>query len=293
MTDALKEKINILRKSVGNTPMVDLGNGIYGKLESENPAGSIKDRAAFYMVVDALEKGELQENGKIVEATSGNTGIGLSYIARELGIECCIVMPKSMSEQRRQMISAYGAKLSLTPASKGMAGAVEEAKRIQQEEGAWLANQFGNTSCITAHFETTAPEIFKTLPNAKYVVSGVGSGGTAMGIKKHIVGNHLNCKVIAVEPASSPLMSEGRSGAHAIQGIGANFIPELVDVSYFDEILTATDDESIKTAIELKDRGFSCGISSGAAYSVARRIRENAEGQIVVILPDSANRYSF
>lgn len=290
---ALKEKINNLRERIGNTPIVDLGGGIYGKLESENPAGSVKDRASFFMIVDALESGALSENGKIVEATSGNTGIGLAYIARELGIECCIVMPESMSVERRQMISAYGAKLVLTPASKGMAGAVEEAKRIEKEENAWLANQFGNPSCITAHYVTTAPEIFSAMPHAKYVVSGVGSGGTAMGIKKYILENNIDCKVIAVEPASSPLMSKGFAGAHKIQGIGANFIPDLVDTTYFDEIMTATNEEAIETAIELNNRGFSCGISSGAAYSVARRMRENVEGQIVVILPDSANRYSF
>lgn len=293
MTNELKNKINALKTHIGNTPIVDLGGEIYGKLESENPARSVKDRVAFYMIVDALNSGKLQEGGKIVEATSGNTGIGLAYIARELGLECIIVMPESMSVERRNMISAYGAKLVLTPASEGMAGAVAMAQRIERNEHAYLANQFSNFSCITAHFETTAPEIFSAMPNAKYIISGVGSGGTAMGIKRYIIEKHIDCKVIAVEPQSSPLMSEGWSGAHKIQGIGANFIPKLVDTSYFDQIVTVTDDDAISATIELNKMGCFCGISSGATYSVAKRIRETNNGQIVAILPDSINRYSL
>lgn len=294
MTDEIKSKIEKLKIRVGGTPLVALSDGIYGKLESENPAGSVKDRAAFYMIADALESGKLREDGTIVEATSGNTGIGLAYIARELGINCIIVMPESMSEQRRRMILQYGAKLVLTPAGKGMAGAVEEAKRIEREDGAWLASQFSNYACVQAHYETTAPEIFSALRDVKYVVAGVGSGGTAMGIKKYILKNGIDCKIIAVEPSKSPLMSKGYAGPHAIQGIGANFLPAIVDVAYFDQIVTASDDDAISDALELYDKyGYKCGISSGAAYNVAKRLREGTKGNIVAILPDSGDRYSI
>lgn len=294
MTDEISFKIERLRNNIGHTPTVNIGYDVYGKLESKNPAGSVKDRAAFYMVADALFSGKLNEEGTIVEATSGNTGIGLAYIAKELGIKCCIVMPESMSEQRRKMILRYGAKLILTPAGKGMAGAVEEAKRIEKEDGAWLANQFSNYACVDAHYETTAPEIFSAFPNAEYIVAGVGSGGTAMGIKKYIVQNKLNCKVVAVEPSESPLMSKGFSGAHKIQGIGANFIPDIVDTSCFDKIMTVCSDDAVSDALELyKNYGCKCGISSGAAYNAAKRLRAQTEGIIVAILPDSGDRYSI
>ena len=262
----MQEKLNILSKMIGNTPMLSLGDGLYGKLEGKNPAGSIKDRAAFYMVMRALEKGDLKERGTIVEATSGNTGIGLSYVARELGLKAVIVMPESMSKERRDMISSYGAELVLTPASEGMAGAVRKANEIAKS-GAWLANQFGNYASVEAHFYTTAPEIFSQVPGAKYVVAGVGSGGTAMGVKKYIEQNAIDCKVVAVEPLSSPLFTQGHAGGHKIQGIGANFIPAIVDVSKFDEVIDVSDDDAIRTTGELyRNFGVKCGISSGAAY---------------------------
>lgn len=275
----------------GNTPMLSLGDGLYGKLEGKNPAGSIKDRAAFYMVMRALEKGDLKEDGTIVEATSGNTGIGLSYVARELGLKAVIVMPESMSKERRDMISSYGAELALTPASEGMAGAVRKANEIAKS-GAWLANQFGNYASVEAHFYTTAPEIFSQVPGAKYVVAGVGSGGTVMGVKKYIEQNAIDCKVVAVEPLSSPLFTQGHAGGHKIQGIGANFIPAIVDVSKFDEVIDVSDDDAIRTTGELyRNFGVKCGISSGAAYFAAQTLRKQVEGDIVVVLPDNGERY--
>lgn len=276
---------------IGNTPMLSLGDGLYGKLEGKNPAGSIKDRAAFYMVMRALEKGDLKERGTIVEATSGNTGIGLSYVARELGLKAVIVMPESMSKERRDMISSYGAELVLTPASEGMAGAVRKANEIAKS-GAWLANQFGNYASVEAHFYTTAPEIFSQVPGAKYAVAGVGSGGTAMGVKKYIEQNAIDCKVVAVEPLSSPLFTQGHAGGHKIQGIGANFIPAIVDVSKFDEVIDVSDDDAIRTTGELyRNFGVKCGISSGAAYYAACSLRQRVDGDIVVVLPDNGERY--
>lgn len=291
MDTKMQEKLNVLSKNIGNTPIIPLGDGLYGKLEGKNPAGSIKDRAAFYMIMRALEKGDLKEDGTIVEATSGNTGIGLSYVARELGVKAVMVMPESMSKERRDMISAYGAELVLTPASEGMAGAVRKANEIAQS-GAWLANQFGNYASVEAHFYTTAPEIFAQVPRAKYVVAGVGSGGTAMGVKKYIEKNAIDCKVVAVEPLSSPLFTQGRAGAHKIQGIGANFIPAIVDVSEFDEVIDVSDDDAIRTTGELYRKfGEKCGISSGAAYYAACSLRQRVDGNIVVVLPDNGERY--
>lgn len=291
MDAKMQEKLDILAKKIGNTPIVSLGERIYGKVEGNNPAGSVKDRAAFYMVLRALQNGDLKEGGTIVEATSGNTGIGLAYVARELGLNAVMVMPESMSKERRDMISAYGAQLVLTPASEGMAGAVKKAKEIA-EGGAWLANQFGNYASVEAHFYTTAPEIFKQVPAAKYVVAGVGSGGTAMGVKKYIEQNNIDCKLVAVEPLASPLLTKGYAGAHKIQGIGANFVPAIVDVSKLDIIIDVADEDAFRSAAEIWHKfGIKCGISSGAAYFAAQMLAKQVEGDIAVVLPDNGNRY--
>lgn len=293
MTDELKNKIARLGASIGNTPIIDMGDGIFGKLEGKNPAGSVKDRAAYYIILRAIEGGELKQGGTIVEATSGNTGIGLAFVAREFGLKAVMTMPESMSAERRKMIADYGAELVLTPASQGMAGAVEAAKAIVEERGAVLANQFGNFASVEAHFYTTAPELFAQIENVKYVVAGVGSGGTVMGIKKYIEDNGLDCKVVAVEPESSPLMSKGIAAPHKIQGIGANFIPKLVKVEKLDKIMTVSNEDAIATAKEIFVRfGEKCGISSGAAYSAAKVLRSQVEGNIAVILPDNGDRYS-
>lgn len=291
MDAKMQEKLDVLSKKIGNTPILSLGDGIYGKLEGKNPAGSIKDRAAFFMIMRALQNGDLKEGGTIVEATSGNTGIGLAYVACELGLNAVMVMPESMSKERRDMISAYGAQLVLTPASEGMAGAVKKAKEIA-EGGAWLANQFGNYASVEAHFYTTAPEIFKQVPAAKYVVAGVGSGGTAMGVKKYIEQNRIDCKLVAVEPLASPLLTKGYAGAHKIQGIGANFVPSIVDVSKLDIIIDVADEDAIRAAAELWHKfGVKCGISSGAAYFAAQTLTKQVDGDIAVVLPDNGDRY--
>lgn len=291
MDAKMQEKLDILAKKIGNTPIVSLDERIYGKVEGNNPAGSVKDRAAFYMVLRALQNGDLKESGTIVEATSGNTGIGLAYVARELGLNAVMVMPESMSKERRDMISAYGAQLVLTPASECMTGAVKKAKEIA-EGGAWLANQFGNYASVEAHFYTTAPEIFKQVPDAKYVVAGVGSGGTAMGVKKYIEQNNIDCKLVAVEPLASPLLTKGYAGAHKIQGIGANFVPAIVDVSKLDIIIDVADEDAIRAAAEIWHKfGIKCGISSGAAYFAAQTLAKQVEGDIAVVLPDNGNRY--
>lgn len=293
MNDKMWKKLDILSRQIGNTPLLDMGDGIYGKLEGNNPAGSIKDRAAFYMIMRALESGALKDGGTIVEATSGNTGIGLAYVAKELGLKTIIVMPESMSEQRRRIIADYGAELVLTKKEDGMAGAVAEASRIVSVSGAWQANQFGNFASIEAHYYTTAPELFMQAKDTKYVVAGVGSGGTAMGFARYIADNHIDCKVIAVEPASSPLMSKGIANAHKIQGIGANFVPELVDVSAFDGIMTVSDDDAFQnTRFIYQKYGVKCGISSGAAYCAALQLHKDVSGDIAVILPDNGDRYA-
>lgn len=283
--------IDDIAKTIGNTPIIPIG-GVFAKLESRNPAGSIKDRAGFYIVRDAMRRGDIK-NGKIVESTSGNTGIGLAYVCSNLGLEFVATMPSNMSAERIALMEKYGGKVLLTPAEKGMAGAVEKAKEIA-ESGAYLANQFGNPSGITAHFETTAPEIFREMPFVDYIVAGVGSGGTVMGLKKYIEEKGLATKVVAVEPEESPLLGKGMAGAHKIQGIGANFVPSILDKSKLDEIRTVKSDDAIKAVKEIYSlTGEKCGISSGGAYAVAKQIRaENPSAIVLAIFPDGGDRYS-
>lgn len=292
MTEKMRAELSDIAKRLGHTPVIPLGDGVFGKDEGKNPAGSIKDRAAFYIIRDALESGALRNGAPVVEATSGNTGIGLAYIGGLLGIKVILTMPESMSEERRKMLADYGAELVLTPAAEGMGGAVAEAKRIVKDRGGFFADQFGNPSSVTAHFETTAPEIFSALPSARAIVAGVGSGGTAMGIKKYIAEHGLDCKVFALEPAESPLMSEGYAAPHLIQGIGANFIPALVDVSAFDGILTVRGEDAVREVGTLfRTHGIKCGISSAAAVLGARALRAATDGDILAILPDRSDRY--
>lgn len=289
--DDLKKKIGVLAEKIGHTPIIDMGEGVFGKVEGENLTGSVKDRTALYMVANAVERGVVRGGGTIVEATSGNVGISLAYIARELGLKAVIVMPQNASEGRKKMISSYGAQLVLTAPEEGMSGAVNKAREIAKS-GAWFANQFENTSGIDAHYFTTAPEIFAQVPSVKYIVVGVGSGGTAMGIKRYITDNHIDCNVVAVEPYASPLMSKGYAGAHGIQGIGANFIPSIVDVNRLDRIEAVSDEDAITAARQIYMRyGIKCGISSGAAYSIAMRLRREITGDIVAVLPDRGDRY--
>lgn len=286
-----KEKLSALASTIGNTPIVKVGE-VYAKLESKNPAGSVKDRAGFYIVKDGIERGLIEENGVIVEATSGNTGIGLAYTTEALSLRFVAVMPDNMSIERIALMKKYGADVVLTPACDGMAGAVNKAKEIAVE-GGYIAGQFSNPAGTLAHVETTAPEIFRDLPEVDYIVAGVGSGGTAMGLKKYILANNLKTKVIGVEPAESPLITKGVSGAHLIQGIGANFIPDLVDVSLFDEVRTVRGEDAVRAVKEIYAiSGEKCGISSGAAYLVAKDIKaENPSKTVLAIFPDGGDRY--
>lgn len=280
---------SILAK-IGKTPLVDSGiDRVYAKLEKYNPAGSIKDRAALFMLINGFKEGKL--NKGIVEATSGNTGIGLAYIAGELEVKCVIVMPDNMSLERRKMISSYGAELVLTPAAEGMAGAVKRAKEIEAQ-GFYFINQFGNTGNALAHYYTTAPEVFKQHPTAKWIIAGIGSGGTVMGFKKYILEKGLDCKVCGVEPLSSPLISKGKAGSHKIQGIGANFIPDLLDVDRLDKVIAISDDDAfdyIKWFNRCKKEKV--GISSGAVLAAAELLAEKTDGDIVAILADGGDRY--
>ena len=286
-----KEKLNALASKIGNTPIVKVGE-VYAKLESKNPAGSVKDRAGFYIVKDGIEKGLIEENCVIVEATSGNTGIGLAYTTKALSLHFVAVMPDNMSVERIALMKKYGADVVLTPACEGMAGAVNKAKEIAGE-GGYIAGQFSNPAGTLAHVETTAPEIFRDLPEVDYIVAGVGSGGTAMGLKKYILANNLKTKVIGVEPAESPLITKGVSGAHLIQGIGANFIPDLLDVNLLDEVRTVRGEDAVRAVKEIYAlSGEKCGISSGAAYLVAKDIKVgNPSATVLAIFPDGGDRY--
>ncbi|MBE7079687.1 MAG: cysteine synthase A [Clostridiales bacterium] len=295
-----------LMKEIGNTPLVRLDKidaclsaRIFAKVEGVNPAGSIKDRVALAIVEDAEKSGRLTAGGTVIEATSGNTGIGLAYVCRQRGYRAVIVMPDSMSVQRRQILADYGAEVVLTDGAKGMSAAVERAQELlQNTPNAILADQFNNPVCALAHYHTTGVEIWKqTQGQVDIFVACVGTGGTLTGVGKYLKQQNPNVRVVAVEPAASPLLSQGKAGRHGIQGIGANFIPKVLDCSVYDEVLTVTDEESIAMAKTLyKSEGLSVGISSGAAVvaaiALAKRA-ENAGKNIVTILPDEGGRYAL
>ena len=287
----IEVKLKALESKIGNTPIIKVGD-VYAKLEGKNPAGSVKDRAGFYIVKDAVERGLIDEGGVVVEATSGNTGIGLAYTTSSLNLHFVAVMPDNMSVERIRLMESYGAEVVLTPALQGMSGAVDKAKEIAKN-GGYLAGQFSNPAGTKAHFQTTAPEIFCDLDRVDYIVCGIGSGGTAMGIKKYIVANNLNAKVVGVEPEESPLITKGVAGAHLIQGIGANFVPELVDVNLFDDVRTVRGEDAIRAVKDIYTlTGEKCGISSGAAYLVAKEIKaENPSKTVLAIFPDGGDRY--
>lgn len=290
---------------IGKTPLVRLRGlerflgakaHIYGKLEGYNLTGSVKDRIALSMIEDALKQGSLTEGGTIIEPTSGNTGIGLAALAPLFGLKAVIVMPESMSIERRKMISIYGAELVLTPASEGMSGAVNQANRLKDKLGnALVIGQFENEANWKKHYETTGVEIYKDLEGkVAALVSGIGTGGTITGTGRYLKEHVQGVKVYAVEPELSPLLSEGKSGAHPIQGIGANFIPQVLDQSVYDEVLTASGDEAISMVKTVaKEDGLFIGLSAGAALSVLKKIPllGEVDKNIVVILPDLGNRY--
>ena len=291
---------------VGGTPIMELHNymknfdingRILAKLEYFNPAGSAKDRVAKQMIADAEASGKLKKGSTIIEPTSGNTGIGLASAAASLGYKCVLVMPDSMSVERINLLKAYGAEVVLSEGAKGMAGAVAKAEELAKNtEGSFIAGQFENPSNPKAHYLTTGPEIWAdTDGKIDIFVATVGTGGTLTGTAKYLKEKNPDIKIIAVEPASSPLLSAGKAGPHKIQGIGANFVPEILDTDLYDEVLTVTDDDSYKAANAIaKLEGILVGISSGAAVSAAAKIGkrpENAGKNIVTVLPDSGDRY--
>lgn len=291
---------------VGNTPLVRVNNlikkdelkaDVLAKLEYFNPAGSVKDRIAKEMILDALEKGLINENTTLIEPTSGNTGIGLSAVATALNLKIIITMPETMSVERRNLMKAYGAELVLTPGSEGMKGAIAKAKELaSQIENSFIPGQFENPANPTAHYKTTGPEIYEqTEGKVDIFVTGVGTGGTISGIGKYLKEKNPEVKVVAVEPASSPVLSTGKGGAHKIQGIGAGFVPETLDTKIYDEIITVENEDAFATGKEMaKTEGILVGISSGAALYAAKELakrEENAGKTIVVLLPDGGDRY--
>ena len=291
---------------VGNTPLVRVNNlikkdelkaDVLAKLEYFNPAGSVKDRIAKEMILDALEKGLINENTTLIEPTSGNTGIGLSAVATALNLKIIITMPETMSVERRNLMKAYGAELVLTPGSEGMKGAIAKAKELaSQIENSFIPGQFENPANPTAHYKTTGPEIYdQTEGKVDIFVAGVGTGGTISGIGKYLKEKNPEVKVVAVEPASSPVLSTGKGGAHKIQGIGAGFVPETLDTKIYDEIITVENEDAFATGKEMaKTEGILVGISSGAALYAAKELakrEENAGKTIVVLLPDGGDRY--
>ncbi|WP_270469967.1 cysteine synthase A [Faecalibacillus intestinalis] len=291
---------------VGNTPLVRVNNlikkdelkaDVLAKLEYFNPAGSVKDRIAKEMILDALEKGLINENTTLIEPTSGNTGIGLSAVATALNLKIIITMPETMSVERRNLMKAYGAELVLTSGSEGMKGAIAKAKELaSQIENSFIPGQFENPANPTAHYKTTGPEIYEqTEGKVDIFVAGVGTGGTISGIGKYLKEKNPEVKVVAVEPASSPVLSTGKGGAHKIQGIGAGFVPETLDTKIYDEIITVENEDAFATGKEMaKTEGILVGISSGAALYAAKELakrEENAGKTIVVLLPDGGDRY--
>ena len=291
---------------VGQTPLVRLNNlikkegleaDVLAKLEYFNPAGSVKDRIAKEMILDAMEKGLISKNTTLIEPTSGNTGIGLSAVATSLNLKIIITMPETMSVERRNLMKAYGAELVLTPGSEGMKGAIAKAKELaSQIENSFIPGQFENPANPQAHYKTTGPEIYsQTEGKVDIFVAGVGTGGTISGIGKYLKEQNPNVKVVAVEPASSPVLSTGKGGAHKIQGIGAGFVPDTLDTKIYDEIITVENEDAFASGKEVaKTEGILIGISSGAAIQAAKELakREENKGKtIVVLLPDGGDRY--
>ncbi len=291
---------------IGGTPMLELNNiakkdglsvRLLAKLEGSNPAGSAKDRVALSMILDAEEKGLLQPGGLIIEPTSGNTGIGLCSVAAARGYQCIIVMPDSMSIERQKLMTAYGARLVLTPGKGGMTAAIEKAEELKKENpGSIIAGQFDNPANPEAHYRTTGPEIWAdTEGKVDIFVAGIGTGGTVTGTARFLKERNPNVKIVGVEPADSPLLTKGTAGAHGIQGIGANFVPSILDTSLIDEILTVTTEDAYAAGRRMgTEEGVLAGISGGAALwaalDLARR-PEYAGKTIVALLPDSGERY--
>ena len=280
---------------IGKTPVYQLPNtNIYVKLEKYNVGGSVKDRAVLGMLKDAKEKGRIHEDSIIVEATSGNTGIALAMVGAILHIKTVIIMPESMSKERRELIKAYGAQLILTPKETGMKGALERANEILEKyPNAFTLGQFVNPANPDMHYRTTGAEIVEQVPNVDVFVAGIGTGGTFTGVTRRLKEHNPNLKAIAVEPTESPAITEGKGGPHKIQGIGAGFIPENFDQSLMDGVQTVSDEEAFsEVQTFMRESGVSIGLSAGAAIVAAKRIaRETPNANIVVIAPDGVEKY--
>ena len=291
---------------IGRTPLLELGNiakkdglkaRLLAKLEGFNPAGSAKDRVALNMILQAEKDGILKPGSVIIEPTSGNTGIGLCSVAAARGYHCIIVMPDSMSMERRLLMTAFGGELVLTPGAGGMSAAIAKAEELAKEiEGSWIAGQFVNSANPEAHYRTTGPEIWEdTDGKVDIFVAGIGTGGTITGTAKYLKEKNPAVKIVGVEPADSPLITRGYAGAHGIQGIGANFIPEILDTGLLDQVVTITTEEAYAAGRRLGgEEGVLAGISGGAALHIALELAkqpENAGKTIVALIPDSGERY--
>ena len=288
-------------QTIGNTPMLrldlsrDLPGTVWLKLENRNPGGSIKDRVAFHLVGEALEEGRVEPGGVLVEATSGNMGIGMALVASVRGFRCILTMPESMSVERRNLLRAMGAELVLTPAEQGMSGAVAAAKCIADEQDAFVLGQFTNPQAVVAHYKTTGPEIFKdSVGKMDVLVAGVGSGSTITGVGRYLKERIPGFRVVAVEPAASPVLSGGKPGPHLIQGIGADFVPAILDRALLDEIIQMDGEEAIRTARLLMENGIMAGISTGSNVRAALDLAARPEMQdknIVTFACDTGERY--
>ena len=282
-----------IRSRIGNTPIVEVEEGIYAKLESKNPFGSVKDRVAFYMLEDAYKKELINNDSTIIEATSGNTGIALAAICKELGLKCIIVMPDNVSAERTEIINSYGADVVKTPSVFGMSGAIDMASDMALEiKNSYIPSQFKNKACVTAHYKTTGPEIYEALPDIDIIVAGIGSGGTITGVSKYMKRKN-DCMMVGVEPEASPFLSRNKKGPHKIQGIGAGFIPDILDLDLVDEIVTISDENAI-FGMKILNLMYNipAGISAGAAYMAAKKMKEeNKDKKVLFILPDDSKKY--
>lgn len=290
---------------VGNTPLLQaerfssalkLKTSVFAKLEYLNPTGSVKDRVAKNILLQAWDRGEIHKDSVLIEPTSGNTGIGLAAMGKALGLRVIITMPETMSMERQKLIRAYGAEVILTDGAKGMKGAIEQAELLAKETpNAFILGQFVNLDNPGAHYLTTGPEIWEDLEQVDILIAGVGTGGTISGAGKYLKEKNPKLQIIAVEPAKSPVLTKGYSGSHGIQGIGAGFIPKTLDVSCYDRVLDVADEDALAMAkLFMETEGISIGISSGAALFAAvcvARESQNENKNIVVILPDSGDRY--
>ena len=289
--------VNSLIELIGRTPMLQIQPGLLLKLERFNPGGSVKDRTALAMIEAAEKAGQIQPGATIIEPTSGNTGVGLAWIGRLKGYKVVLTMPETMSVERRNLLAAYGAELVLTPGAEGMKGAIRKAEELRDNTpGSVILGQFNNPANPAVHYATTGQEIWEdTAGQVDVFIAGVGTGGTVSGVGRALKERNFTIEVIAVEPGSSPVLTQGHAGPHKIQGIGANFVPDTYQAGYIDRVLTVTDDEALNAARTLaKDHGLLVGISSGAAYAAAKQLTAQPEYKdktIVVLLPDTGERY--